>query len=163
MVRLDDSSVVTAITWMGWDVNFMVSDPKSLFVFWGSGYASMLQEGCRSQVAWVPDKRYSHKGALWLGAAFAATGYSPLQQLSAMQNEISCRYFLTLLAWPTGYLSSGFIPGFLKGFKRNCYRLNSGVIYNGNPVSHSSCPPQKSWALNLNLGESEAQFALFSF
>lgn len=81
----------------------------------------------------------------------------------AMQSEISYRYFPSLLAWPSGYLSAGLNPGFLKGFKRNCYWLNSGVIYNGNPVSYTSRPPQKSWALNLNLGESEAQFALFSF
>lgn len=103
---------------------------------------------------------------LQCGAAFAASGHSHLLWLaavSAMQNIFICRYFSALLAWPTEYLSSGLIPGFLQGFKRNCYWLNSGVIYNGNPVSHSSCPPRKSWALNLNLGESEAQFALFSF
>lgn len=149
--------------WVGMCISWLLT--QRLCVPWGGG----CKGGARGKPR--PCLSSGRKEQFWqqnlqCGAAFAASGHSHLLWLaavSAMQNIFICRYFSALLAWPTEYLSSGLIPGFLQGFKRNCYWLNSGVIYNGNPVSHSSCPPRKSWALNLNLGESEAQFALFSF
>lgn len=62
--------------------------------------------------------------ALKSGVTFAPTGHFILLRLaaiSALQNEISYRFSPALLAWLSGYLSSGLIPEFLKGFKRNCY------------------------------------------
>lgn len=157
--------VARAATWIDKDVNVKASNSKT-FCFLRRGSAKILQEGSQRYVAWMVEKRHFDDRVHQPGDTSATIGCFVLlwsAAVNAMQSEISSRYFPVLLDWPSGYLSAGFIPGFLKGFKRNCYWLNSGVIYNGNLVSHSSCPPRKSWALNLNLGESEAQFALFSF